>query len=209
MGHRPGSAPPPAFAQRNLPIELVPAGATFVRIHRKGHASLHFGTSGDNRFDDPERRYGVCYAARTLEGAFAETCLRPAGAALVPLSRLAARVVSLLEVVVELRLVQLHGTGLARMGATAAVSSGGYDISQPCRGRSSRIRLTPTASSIARTTTTANFAWRCSTAAGRASGPTLRRRCWAIADASPPSSTATRSAWAESIDWNPEPAGDA
>jgi hypothetical protein len=40
-------------------------------------------------------------------------------------------VVSLLEVAAELRLVELQGTGLARMGATAAVSSGGYDISQP------------------------------------------------------------------------------
>lgn len=131
MGHRPGSAPPSDFARRDLPIELVPAGATFVRIHRADHASLHFGTSGDNRFDDPERRYGVCYAARSLEGAFAETCLRPVGATLVPLSRLAARVVSLLAVAAELRLVELHGAGLARMGATAAVSSGTYDISQP------------------------------------------------------------------------------
>lgn len=131
MGHRPGSAPPSDFAQRELAIELVPARATFVRIHRADHASLYFGTSGGNRFDDPERRYGVCYAARTLEGAFAETCLRPEGSALVPLSRLAGRVVSLLAVAAELRLVELHGTGLARMGATAAVSSGTYETSQP------------------------------------------------------------------------------
>jgi hypothetical protein len=131
MGHRPRSAAPSDFADRDLAIELVPARATFVRIHRADHASLYFGISGDNRFDDPEHRYGVCYAARTLEGAFAETCLRPVGATLLPLSQLAARMVSLLAVAAELRLVELHGSGLARMGATAAVSSGTYDVSQP------------------------------------------------------------------------------
>jgi hypothetical protein len=130
MGHRPGSAPPCDFAERDLPIEPVPAGATFVRIHRSDHAALYFGASGDNRFDDSERRYGVCYAARTLEGAFAETCLRLVGATLLPLSRLTDRLLSLLTATAELRLVELHGTGLARMGATAAVSSGTYDISQ-------------------------------------------------------------------------------
>ena len=131
MAHRPGSDPPPDLANRDLPVEAVPAGATFVRIHRSGLDPLHFGTSGDNRFDDPERRYGVCYAAHSVEGAFAETCLRQVGATLVPLSRLAERSVSLLTATAELRLVELHGPGLARMGATAAVSSGTYDISQP------------------------------------------------------------------------------
>jgi hypothetical protein len=60
MVFKPGSAPPADFAERHLPIETVPAGATFVCIHRSASAALHFGTSGDNRFDDPEGRYDVC-----------------------------------------------------------------------------------------------------------------------------------------------------
>src|SRR3954451_10465532 len=89
--------PPADFATRDLPVEVVPAGATFVRVHRTGLGALHFGTSGDNRFDDPKREYGVFYAARSLEGAFAETCLRELGATLIPLARVAARSVSIIE----------------------------------------------------------------------------------------------------------------
>ena len=131
MARRPGSVPPADFATRDLPIEAVPAGTTFVRIHRSTLDPLYFGASGDNRFDDPEGQYGVCYAERSLEGAFAETCLRQVGARLVPLSRLAGRSATELTVAAELRLVELHGPGLARVGATAAVSSGTYDVSQP------------------------------------------------------------------------------
>lgn len=127
----PGPLPPADFASRDLPIEIVPAGASFVRIHRTTLGALHFGISGDNRFDDPDRGYGVCYAARTLTGAFAETCLRQVGASLVPLASLAARSATEFRVTAELRLVAMHGPGLVRLGATAAVSSGTYDISQP------------------------------------------------------------------------------
>jgi len=133
MAPKPGLVPPADFATRDLPIETAPRDATFVRIHRSTLDPLYFGRAGDNRFDDPEGRYGVCYAARSLEGAFAETCLREVGATLVPLSHLAGRSVTVLTAAakLQLRLVQLHGPGLARLGATAAVSSGTYDVSQP------------------------------------------------------------------------------
>jgi len=131
MARDPRPLPPPDFSHRDLPIEAVPTGANFVRIHRTVLGALHFGTSGDNRFDDPDGKYGVCYAARTLTGAFAETCLRQVGASLVPLANLAARSATDLRVTAVLRLVALHGPGLARLGATAAASSGAYDISQP------------------------------------------------------------------------------
>jgi hypothetical protein len=122
--------PPADFATRDLPIETVAAGSVFLRIHRTDLGPIHFGTSGDNRFDDPDGQYGVLYAAHSLEGAFAETCLREVGATLVPMMRLALRSVTRVEVTAELRLVALHGLGLARLGATAAVTSGMYDASQ-------------------------------------------------------------------------------
>jgi hypothetical protein len=131
MARRPGNLPPRDFAERDLPIEVIPARATFIRIHRSKFDPLYFGIAGDNRFDDPDNRYGVCYAARSLEGAFAETCLRQVGLRLVSLSQIAARSVSRLTMTAELRLMALHGPGLARIGATSAVSSGTYDISQP------------------------------------------------------------------------------
>src|SRR3954447_25097959 len=79
MAREPGPVPPADFDSRDLPIETVRAGAAFQRIHRTGFGPLHFGLSGDNRFDDPRHEYGVFYAARSLEGAFAETCLRELG----------------------------------------------------------------------------------------------------------------------------------
>ena len=131
MALDPRPLPPADLASRDLPIEAVPAGATLVRIHQTGLGSLHFGTTGGNRFDDPGGGYGVCYAARTLTGAFAETCLRRVGASLVSLAGLAVRSATELRVTSGLRLVALHGPGLARLGATAAVSSGTYNLSQP------------------------------------------------------------------------------
>lgn len=131
MAAKPGPLPPADFASRDLPIETALAGTAFIRIHRIGLRALYFGTSGDNRFDDPDRSYGVCYAARSLEGAFAETCLREVGATLVSMAMLATRSVTTITITAELHLVELHGPGLARLGATALASSGAYDVSQP------------------------------------------------------------------------------
>lgn len=131
MVAKPGPLPPADFASRDLPIGTVPAGAAFIRIHRTGLGVLYFGMSGDSRFDDPARGYGVCYAARSLEGAFAETCLRQVGSTLVSMAMLASRSVTAITATADLRLVELHGRGLPRLGATASVSSGTYAVSQP------------------------------------------------------------------------------
>ena len=131
MAAKPEPLPPADFASRDLPVETVPAGTGFFRIHRTGLGALHFSKSGDNRFDDPDRDYGVCYVARSLEGAFAETCLREVGATLIPLATLTARSVTVITASERLHLVELRGRGLARVGATALVSSGTYDVSQP------------------------------------------------------------------------------
>jgi RES domain-containing protein len=108
----------------------LPPGTAFVRIHRSDLTPLFFGTSGDNRFDDPERIYGVCYVALTLEGAFAETCLRAVGAQFVATSYLNPRAFTAIEARAPLRLVAVHGTGLARIGATSVVSGGEHALAQ-------------------------------------------------------------------------------
>ena len=114
----PGPLPPADLAQRELPIETAPAGTRLFRLHRSDLGPLFFGTTGQNRFDDPSGRYGVCYLATTLEGAFAETCLRAVGARFVAYSFLEGRSCSEIEVTAPLRLVSVHGPGLARIGAT-------------------------------------------------------------------------------------------
>lgn len=76
-------APPRDFATRELPVETVPVGVRLARIHHVDYDSLHFGSTLNNRFDDPRKIFGVCYFAKTLEGAFAETFLRELGTRIV------------------------------------------------------------------------------------------------------------------------------
>ena len=118
--------PPPDFAARELPVETIPTGTRLSRIHRSDLAPLHFGSSGHSRFDDQKGGYGICYLAMSPEGAFAETCVRVAGNRFLDLRFVQARSFSEIEVISSLRLASLHGPGLARMGATSAVSSGPY-----------------------------------------------------------------------------------
>lgn len=122
--------PPPDFASRDLPTETIAKGARLVRLHRSDLGPIFFGTTGGNRFDDPLKKFGVCYLSRSIEGAFAETCLRAVGARIVALSFLEARSFCTIEVTASLRLVSVHGPGLAPLGATGAVTSGPHAIAQ-------------------------------------------------------------------------------
>lgn len=126
----PGPLPPADFASRELPLETIPDGARLTRIHRSDLGPLFFGSTGGNRFDDPAQSYGVCYLSTTLEGAFAETCLRSVGARFVALTFLEARSFSEIEVTARLHLVSFHGPGLAQIGATGAVTSGPHVVAQ-------------------------------------------------------------------------------
>lgn len=126
----PAPLPTTDFADRDLPIETVAAGVQLIRLHHSDLGPVFFGTTGGNRFDDPRKEFGICYLATSIEGAFAETCLRAVGARFVALSYLEARSFCEIEVLSPLRLVSLHGPGLARLGATGVVSSGPHDIAQ-------------------------------------------------------------------------------
>jgi hypothetical protein len=125
-----GPLPPSDFENRELPVETLVKGTTLIRIHRSDLGPLHFGISGDNRFDDPMVTYGVCYLSMSTEGAFAETCLRAVGTRFVSLSFLAARSFAVITLTAPLNLVSLHGPGLARLGATGVVSSGPHVLAQ-------------------------------------------------------------------------------
>jgi RES domain len=127
-------APNPALPKR-LPVKRVRAGTHWMRIHALGRKALWFGTRSGHapiyRFDDPDGRFGVCYLGTNLEVCFAETFLRNPPVRILTLDDLGARSLATVEVRRELRLVPLHGSSLARLGATAELASGGdYDISQ-------------------------------------------------------------------------------
>jgi hypothetical protein len=119
--------PPADFAIHSLPITLL--RSPWFRIHRLAYAPLFFGRSGDNRFDAPAGEFGVLYVGKDERCAFIETFGHATGVRLVDHRELAAR--GLVRIVPKrpMRLVNLAGKGLARIGADARLTAGeSYDV---------------------------------------------------------------------------------
>ena len=113
-----------------LPLPIVSLQQTWIRIHKRVHGPLHFGTTASQRFDDPRQRYGVLYVAAEARGAFAETFIRGSHRFLT-LAFLEERAISKILFPDPLRLVDLTGNGLARLGADSRLTAGGdYAIAQ-------------------------------------------------------------------------------
>jgi hypothetical protein len=74
----------------------------------------------------------VLYCAEEINGAFAETFLRQTGRTLLPHDLVAGKSYVRLVVMRDIRLAEMKGHGLARMGATAEVAHSGvpYDVPQ-------------------------------------------------------------------------------
>ena len=117
--------PSPDFANQPLAIERVEP-ATLVRVTRYPDTEPYFGKSAGNRFDDPLRGFGVCYAGQDLLVAFAETILHDAlpfgGEYRVEEAKLADR-----HVITfygdPLNLANLTGAALKRLGGTNEISA--------------------------------------------------------------------------------------
>ena len=119
--------PPADLAAWRLPLAELPAGTTLQRIHRTAHHPVHF-SAGPGRFDSPAGRFGVLYAARGFDGAFAETILRNPARALVSLREIEARSRAILALGGAARLVDLTGPGLSALGLDARFLSGPYEV---------------------------------------------------------------------------------
>jgi hypothetical protein len=109
--------PPADLARRRLP--LVSQDGPGFRIHRRSLDALHFGKSGHNRFDAPGGEFGVLYLGSDEACAFIETFGHATGTNLVTSSDLATRCLSRVRSRHPLRLVDLSGPGLGRLGSTA------------------------------------------------------------------------------------------
>jgi hypothetical protein len=98
----------------------------WFRIHSSRHSAIFFGrrlSPGDHRFDAPAGEFGVLYAGRDAHCAFVETFLHETGIRFVTTTELSQRRLSVVEARRSLRLVDLRGNGLARMGADAQLTS--------------------------------------------------------------------------------------
>jgi len=125
-------SPPQNLSARSpVVFDLAPDDQLF-RFYRQRFAPVYFDRSKSGRLNAPNGEFGVLYAAVTRAGAFAETFLRRAGATLIAADFIAARGLATLRILQPLKLAQMFGNGLAKIGATAEVthSSAPYDVPQ-------------------------------------------------------------------------------
>lgn len=118
--------PPSGFKAWELPI--VDVAEPWFRVHPLGLDPLFFGRKKMYRFDAPAAEYGVLYVGKDEHTAFIETfghATRSAtGRGLVTATALKARGLARIESLKPLRLVDLRGPGLARIGADGRLQSG-------------------------------------------------------------------------------------
>jgi hypothetical protein len=91
---------------------------------------LFFGRTGLHRFDAPAGEYGVLYAGQDAHCAFIETHGDLVGVRIVSMSALAQRGFALVEATQPLRLADLTGPGLARLGADERLACGEHTIAR-------------------------------------------------------------------------------
>jgi hypothetical protein len=125
--------PPPQDLHQRDPLEIsLEHGAVLHRFYTSAFNPVFYDKSLKGRLNAPDQSYGVLYAAKTPEGAFAETFLRNPGLTQLPIDLIRAKAYVRLVASEPLKFVKLAGRGLARIGATAQVTHGGlpYTIAQ-------------------------------------------------------------------------------
>lgn len=125
-----GPLPPTDLDSRLPELVRLPAGQEIHRFYTARWDPIFFDRSLDGRFNAPDGSYGVLYAAKGLQGAFAETFLRTPGRTLIDPDLLKRKAYVRFRIERDLKLIRLAGPGLARVGATAEVAHAGlpYDV---------------------------------------------------------------------------------
>jgi hypothetical protein len=130
MAGRLKAHPPPPSDFDRFRLPFVRAKGPWFRIHPANLSAAHFSKSGDNRFDDPLGKYGTLYVALDFHGAFIETAGHRTGIRLVTRTWLEERALSTVTSRPPLKLVDLTGPGLPKLGADSRLFTGDYRLSQ-------------------------------------------------------------------------------
>jgi hypothetical protein len=122
----------PKALPASLPLRSFGAGASWVRIHKSALDPVFFGPSAGgapvSRFDAPAGEYRVLYLGLTFSAAFVETLIRLPQLPFIKRSVLEERSVSVLKNINTLRLVDLRGRGLSRIGADNRLTTGSHAV---------------------------------------------------------------------------------
>jgi len=122
----PGPLPLPPEDLRSRPLPLVTVGARWYRLHPPRRDPIHFGREATSRFNAPSREFGVLYLASHPACAFIEVFGRVSGPTFVEPAQLSRRRLAEIRAPRPLRLVDLGGSGLARIGADARLFAGDH-----------------------------------------------------------------------------------
>jgi hypothetical protein len=123
--------PPGDLVTREPLLAELPMGAIVSRLHARGRNPLFFGRTGGNRFDSPDRSYGVLYAGLDEYCAFIETYGQTTGIRTVTETALEGRHLAHLELLRPMKLIDLSNSGgLAHVGADSRLFSGSHAIAQ-------------------------------------------------------------------------------
>jgi hypothetical protein len=119
----------------DLVIKEIPAEQSFFRIHETAFGAIYFSglvPGQESRFCAPQQEYGTLYVAEDICVAFRETVMRSTYGR-VSEAKLLSRCLSEIKIQRNLRLADLTGAGLTRLGADARIvtdSSDHYRVSR-------------------------------------------------------------------------------
>ncbi len=111
-----------------LPIYILNQNTPLFRIHNRDYGALHFNRF-QTRFASPEGEYGVLYATLDVYVAFLEV-IRTVDPNIVSVDVLKRMSLSKLYPHRDLKLVDLSGAGVIKIGADSRIYTGSYQISQ-------------------------------------------------------------------------------
>jgi hypothetical protein len=130
----PGPLPPPSKDFHLVRLPTVTARSRWFRSHQVESSPIFYGTGTRYRFDDSEGKYGVFYLAQQPAGAFIETFGQLVATVESPRritsQELSRRALCELAPDRPVRLVDLTGKGLARIGADARIFAGDHQDAQ-------------------------------------------------------------------------------
>jgi hypothetical protein len=118
-----------------LPIVPLGAGTVIARIHWSSTTEPFFGpkagTPPTHRSHDPLGEFRVCFLGENDSASFVETFLRNPPVRLITRTELAQRSLTSFRIVRDVRLVKLHGDGLAQIGCTSDLTSSAPPYAAP------------------------------------------------------------------------------
>ncbi|MBW2734025.1 MAG: RES family NAD+ phosphorylase [Deltaproteobacteria bacterium] len=122
--------PEPLPELSSSPLPIVELRQTWCRTHAMNQEPIFFGRTSMHRFDAPANEYGVMYLGQDEHCAFIETFGHETGVRVVDGETLSKRGIAHVRCRRPLRLVKLHGDGLARLGVDARLATGDYTLAQ-------------------------------------------------------------------------------